>query len=61
MLSADEDEQIYKMIRAKITVYTPEYVHGCTKESAFPSTEVKNIKIPKSYLDTIHDSLYAQE
>jgi hypothetical protein len=44
-----------------IAVYAPEHIHSSTEESAFPAKEVSNIKIPKSYLDTIRDPAYAQE
>jgi hypothetical protein len=44
-----------------IAVYAPEYVYSSTKESEFPSKELCNIKIPKSYLDTIRNPFYAQE
>jgi hypothetical protein len=59
--SADEDEEIHKIIRAMIAVYTPEHIHSSTEESVFPATEVSNIKIPKPYLDAIRDPLHAQE
>jgi hypothetical protein len=58
---ADEDERIHKIITAMIAVYAPEHVHSSTEESAFPAKEVSNIKIPKSYIDSIRDPLHAQE
>jgi hypothetical protein len=44
-----------------IAVYASKHIHSSIKESAFPAKEVSNIKIPKSYLDAIRDSSYAQE
>jgi hypothetical protein len=42
-------------------VYAPEHVRSSTEESVFSSKEFRNIKIPKSDLDTICDPAYAQE
>jgi hypothetical protein len=44
-----------------IIVYAPEHIHSSTEELAFPPKDVSNIKIPKSYLEAIHDPLYVQE
>jgi hypothetical protein len=59
--SEDDNKEIYKIIRAMIAVYAPDYAHSSTEESVFPTTEVSNIKIPKSYLDAMRDSLYPQQ
>jgi hypothetical protein len=59
--SADEDNRMHKIVRAMIAFYAPEDACRSTDESAFPTNEVSNIKIPKTYLDAIHDSSHAQE
>jgi hypothetical protein len=44
-----------------IVVYAPQHIYSSTEESAFLAKEVSNIKIPKSYLDAIHNFAYAQD
>jgi hypothetical protein len=44
-----------------IAVYALQHIDSSTKESVFPATEVSHLKIPKSYLDAILDSLNAQD
>jgi hypothetical protein len=61
LLSANEDEKMHKIVRAMIAFYAPDHACSSTDESAFPAKEVNNIKIPKSYLDAIHDPSYTQE
>jgi hypothetical protein len=44
-----------------IAVYAPKHDHSSSKKLAFPATEVSNIKIPKLYLDSLRESLHAQQ
>jgi hypothetical protein len=49
-----------EIIGAMTIVYASEHIHSSTKELLFSVIPVSNIKIPKSYLGAIHDSLHVQ-